>query len=52
MPLIWVRREGKYFCGQDWTGQISLIPQANFPDVRNVFASQRILSSTRHSGAR
>jgi hypothetical protein len=24
MPVIWVKREARYFCGQDWTGQISL----------------------------
>ena len=25
MDLIWVRREGIYFCKQEWTGQIRLI---------------------------
>jgi hypothetical protein len=25
MDLIWVRREGKYFCSSGWTGSISLI---------------------------
>ena len=25
MDLIWVGGEAKYFCGQDWTGSISLI---------------------------
>ena len=25
MELIWVKREGKYFCEWDWTGQIRLI---------------------------
>jgi hypothetical protein len=24
MDLIWVEREGKYFCGTDWTGGIGL----------------------------
>jgi len=23
--VIWVRREGKYFCKRDWTASISLI---------------------------
>jgi hypothetical protein len=23
--LIWAKREAEYFCGQHWTGQISLI---------------------------
>jgi len=25
MDLIWAKREGKYFCSNDWTGSISLI---------------------------
>jgi hypothetical protein len=25
IEVIWVRREGKYFCKWDWTGQITLI---------------------------
>jgi hypothetical protein len=25
MDLIWVKREGIYFCSNDWTGSISLI---------------------------
>jgi hypothetical protein len=25
MQVIWVRREREYFCGEDWTTQISLI---------------------------
>jgi len=25
MDLIWAKREGIYFCGNDWTGSISLI---------------------------
>jgi hypothetical protein len=25
MDSIWVMREAKYFCGEDWTGSISLI---------------------------
>jgi hypothetical protein len=29
IDLIWVRREAKYVCNQDWTAQISLIAQAN-----------------------
>jgi hypothetical protein len=28
--LIWVRWEQKYFCGGDWTTQISLKPKENF----------------------
>ncbi len=30
MELIWVRPEAKFFCKQDWTAQISLIPHVNF----------------------
>jgi hypothetical protein len=25
MDLIWAKREGIYFCGNGWTGSISLI---------------------------
>jgi hypothetical protein len=25
MDLIWAKREGIYFCSEDWTGKISLI---------------------------
>jgi hypothetical protein len=25
MDLIWLKREGKYFCSDDWTGSISLM---------------------------
>ena len=25
LKVIWVRREGKYFCKRDWTASISLI---------------------------
>jgi hypothetical protein len=37
MQLIWVRREGNYFCGRGWTGQITLIPKENFSCTRNGF---------------
>src|ERR1700730_4722195 len=30
LDLIWVRRERKYFCREDWTGGIELISQENF----------------------
>jgi hypothetical protein len=30
IDLIWVSGEGKYFCKQGWTGEITLIPQENF----------------------
>jgi hypothetical protein len=26
MQVIWVKREQEYFCREDWTGSISLIP--------------------------
>jgi hypothetical protein len=32
--VIWVRRESKYFCGQDWTGSISLIRFDNSSPAR------------------
>jgi hypothetical protein len=34
MPVIWVGRESKCFCRQDWTGQIRLIAQQNFVSTR------------------
>src|SRR5580658_8170585 len=34
MPVIWVERESKCFFKEDWTGQISLIAQANFFSAR------------------
>jgi hypothetical protein len=33
--VIWGAREGKSFCKQDWTGQISLIAKKNFLSARN-----------------
>jgi hypothetical protein len=30
IEVIWVKRECKYFCGPDWTGQIMLIRRENF----------------------
>jgi hypothetical protein len=33
--VIWGKREGKSFCGQVWTGQISLIPFTNSLFARN-----------------
>jgi hypothetical protein len=30
IDLIWVKREGEYFCEGDWTGGITLIPQQIF----------------------
>ena len=33
--LIWVRRERKYFCNQDWTGQITLIRFNKSPATRS-----------------
>jgi hypothetical protein len=33
LDLIWVRREQKYFCKQDWTGGIDLIPKENFSSI-------------------
>jgi len=30
MDVIWGKREGKCFFGQDWTGGIALIPKENF----------------------
>ena len=40
--VIWVSREAEYFCGRDWTGQISLkllgkimhTRSVTFPDER------------------
>ena len=32
--MIWVRRESEYFCGQDWTGSISLIRFDNSSPAR------------------
>jgi hypothetical protein len=32
--VIWVRREAKYFFGQDWTGSISLIRFDNSSPAR------------------
>ena len=34
MELIWGRREGKYFFGQDWTTQITLIRFNKFAVAR------------------
>jgi hypothetical protein len=34
IDVIWVRREGEYFCEWDWTGQISLIRLKNFRFAR------------------
>ena len=34
MQVIWVERESKCFFKEDWTGQISLIAQANFFSAR------------------
>jgi hypothetical protein len=33
IEVIWVRRERKSFCKQDWTGEITLIPKENFSFV-------------------
>ena len=44
MPLFWVRREGNYFCSEDWTDGIALIVRLNFVFTRN--------SDHRHSRAR
>jgi hypothetical protein len=30
MDVIWVNREGIYFCSDDWTGSISLSGLENF----------------------
>jgi hypothetical protein len=30
MDVIWAKREGKYFLGEDWTGSISMIGFDNF----------------------
>jgi hypothetical protein len=42
MDLIWVKREAKYFCGEDWTGSISLIGFAKFADWRKGECGTRI----------
>jgi hypothetical protein len=34
MEVIWVRREAKYFCRQNWTAQISLNAQENLAWAR------------------
>jgi hypothetical protein len=34
MEVIWGKREGKYFCGQDWTASISLIRLDKFAVAR------------------
>jgi hypothetical protein len=34
MQVICVRREQEYFCKQDWTTQITLIPRENFFSTR------------------
>ena len=34
MELIWAKREAIYFCGEDWTGSISLIGFGKFADWR------------------
>jgi hypothetical protein len=34
VEVIWVKREPKYFCEEDWTTQISLIRQQNFFSAR------------------
>jgi hypothetical protein len=33
LEVIWVSREQKSFCREDWTGGIELIPQVNFPSI-------------------
>jgi hypothetical protein len=33
VKVIWVWREQISFCGEDWTGQISLIPKENFSSI-------------------
>jgi hypothetical protein len=34
MDVIWGKREGKYFCGWDWTGRIALIGFDKFAVAR------------------
>ena len=34
MDVIWVKREGIYFCGNGWTGSISLIKNEKLDDWR------------------
>jgi hypothetical protein len=34
MDLIWAKREAIYFCGNGWTGNISLIGFDKFADSR------------------
>src|ERR1700682_163423 len=50
LNLIWVRREWKYFCKWDWTGQITLIRFNKLSPVREGWlASSLSLSSGTHS---
>jgi hypothetical protein len=34
VEVIWVKSELKYFCKEDWTAQITLIPRENFLSMR------------------
>jgi hypothetical protein len=41
MDVIWVKREAIYFCGNGWTGSISLIGNDKIADWRNRLLSSR-----------
>ena len=43
--VIWVWREADYFCGRDWTGQISLKLLEKIADWRNATLGYRFRSS-------
>jgi hypothetical protein len=42
MDLIWVKREGKYFCSNGWTGSISLIGFEKFVVWRKVLNASQL----------
>jgi hypothetical protein len=46
MDLIWAKREGIYFFGEDWTGSISLIELEKFAVWRK--ATKRGSNRNRH----
>jgi hypothetical protein len=50
MQVIWEKSEGNYFCGEDWTGQITLnfLDKSAFPRnrTRSVFGAKGGLRSS------
>jgi len=53
IEVIWVKREGKNFFGEDWTGEISLKLKENFfstriPETRMIIAERSPDAAQRH----